>query len=355
MTHAKEQPDMYDRRALLGGGAVALGSVLGASMFPHMAAAATAKTGAPSPHNVPVSLIGLPYLMGTRAENSMYGMAQGPVRMLETQNAPTALRSYFRDVDVQMIDNVDEPAQPLPQGDQMARILAENLALAQAVRSARQKGRLPILSIGTCSAALGIAAGLSSDHDDIGMIWIDAHADAETPDSTRNGFIEGMVVPMIAGQTWKSYSNALPGFRPIDESRIISVGMSSRPWPLEARQDGSPMGATVHQHAIAEIGIVAALKPALDQLKTRCKKVFIHMDADSIDPSYFRNFKFRPSITGMTPAVVAQAFNLIADQFEILAFDLSAFDPVPDTRGPSVLAPIMLEAAKAAARSRAPV
>jgi arginase len=98
--------------------------------------------------------------------------------------------------------------------------------------------------------------------------------------------------------------------------------------------------------------VVAALKPALDQLRTRCSRVFIHMDADSIDPSLFRNFKFRPNITGMEPSVVEQAFNLIADQFEILAFDLSAFDPVPDTRGPSVLSAIMLEAARAAARSR---
>jgi hypothetical protein len=84
---------------------------------------AAARAASPSAHDVPVSLIGLPYLMGTRAQNSMYGMAQGPIRMLEEQNAPAALRSFFKDVDVRMIDNVDEPAPPLPQGDQMAESL----------------------------------------------------------------------------------------------------------------------------------------------------------------------------------------------------------------------------------------
>lgn len=347
-----------DRRAFLlraimmSGGLVAVSRSIYAAE--HGAATRQGNIEPGNESSVPVSLIGLPYLMGTRAPNSMYGMARGPVVLLESQNVPAALRSYFSDVEVTMIDNVDEPEPPLPRGDQMARILTENLALASAVRNARARGRLPIASIGTCSATLGMVGGLADVKGDFGMIWFDAHGDSETPDTTQSGFIEGMVVPMIAGQSWPRYSRRIPGFRTIPDERIISVSLGSTPWPIPA-DETPPAGTPVHKTEIDRLGLEATLGKALDQLAGRCRKVFVHMDADTIDPSFYKNFKSRPDITGLAPAQVSKAFDMIAARFEILALDVGAFDPTVDPRAPKILTSLLLDGAKAAARSRSTV
>jgi len=343
------------RREFMLRAALAGGGLLLSSRWVHAGqrdgATAAGKALSDTASSVPVSLIGLPYLMGTRELNTMYGMAQGPVVLLEPQNAPKALRSYFSDVEVTMIDNVDEPQPPLPRGDQMARILAENIALAAAVKTARSRGRLPIASIGTCSATLGMVGGLGDTQDDIGMLWFDAHSDAATADTTRSGFIEGMVVPMIAGTSYPAYCRQIPGFKPIPATHIISVSLGSTPWPIPP--DGAPpVGTPVHKMEIDRLGLDATLGVALDELAQRCKKVFIHMDADTIDPQFYKNFKGRPDITGLSPAQVSKAFEMIGARFEILALDVGAFDPTVDPRAPAILSSLLLDGAKDAAQSR---
>lgn len=302
--------------------------------------------------SMPVSLIGLPYLLGSSADNLMYSMAQGPRVLFASENGPSALRGYFKDVSVQMLSDMDEPPPPMARGDQMAQILTQNIALAAAVKAARAQGRFPLTAIGACSAALGMVGGLSDVQGDFGMIWIDAHADASTPETTRTGFIEGMVTPIIAGKTWAGYRRSIPGFREIDESRIISLGLSMTRWPRPAGAVGGLIGTPVHKVEIDRDGMAATFGKALTDLKSRCAKVYVHFDVDSIDPAYFNDFRYRPEHKGLTPTQITDAFDLIASQFEILALTFSSFDPLADTRGPGVLVPLMLTGAKAAARSR---
>jgi arginase len=83
----------------------------------------------------PVSLIGLPYLMGTRALNDGYHMAHGPRVLLSQDQVPALVEDVFKDVSVTMIEDADEPTEKntggdyrlLPIGDQMSRILVQNI------------------------------------------------------------------------------------------------------------------------------------------------------------------------------------------------------------------------------------
>ncbi|SDR63406.1 arginase [Rhizobiales bacterium GAS113] len=306
----------------------------------------------------PVSLIGLPYLMGTRAPNSGYQMAQGPLLLLASENAPAAVRKVFDDVEVVLIDNVDEPSASdtggdyrlLPVGDQMARILVQNIHLASAVRDARSRGRIAIAAVGACSASLGMVGGLSGVDDDIGMIWFDAHGDAQTPDTSENGFFEGMPVTTIAGKCWPKYRRKIPGFREIPEDRIITVGLSEM-FAANAREHAATaLGALVHKPAIEQFGFESAMERALRELATKCDKVFVHIDADVLDPSVLRA-NTHAAIGGLTDGQVVKALDLIAEKFEILALDFASFDPAVDPRGLAVLVPLIVHAAEAAAIS----
>ncbi|MEI9406422.1 arginase family protein [Mesorhizobium argentiipisi] len=307
---------------------------------------------------MPISLIGLPYMNGIRQPNAGYSFALGPTVLLDDANVPAAMREAFDDVEVTMIDDVDEPGpretggdhRLLPVGAEMARILVQNIRLATLVAEARAKGRVPITSIGCCSAALGMAGGVGNAEGDIGMIWFDCHGDAKTPDTSENGWFEGMPVTTIAGKCWPRLRRKIPGFREVPEDRIITIGLQEQFSPTGRQGSGDALGRTVHKLDFEKHGFEQAIILALDDLLTRCKKVFIHVDVDVLDPTVLKP-STHTAPGGLTSEQLAKALELIGERFEILAIAWSAFDPTIDPRGPAVLVPLIVHSAEVAARS----
>lgn len=307
----------------------------------------------------PVSLIALPYHCGVRGRVPGNAMAIGPEVLMQDEHAPAALRGVFADVECVMIDNADRATEAenggdfraLPAGDQMGRILVQNIRLAKAVGDALARGRVPIVTAGTCSACFGMVGGIGDVEGPIGMIWFDAHGDAQTPDTSANGFIEGMLTTTIAGHCWPMYRRQVPGFREIPEERIISVSIHEAFAPGGRKGAAPAMGTIINPPVIQKLGFETALSAALDILSARCAKVYVHIDTDVLDPSVLRANRHCAD-GGLTSEQVVAALGLIADRFEILACCFTAFDPDVDPRGPDVIVPLMLTAARTAARSR---
>jgi arginase len=308
----------------------------------------------------PVSLIGLPYLMGTRALNDGYHMAHGPRVLLSQEQVPALVEDVFKDVSVTMIEDADEPTEKntggdyrlLPIGDQMSRILVQNIRLAEEVSSARKSGRTVVAMVGACSASLGMIGGLEDATGPIGMIWLDAHGDAQTPDTSENGFIEGMPVTTIAGKCWPKYRRKIPGFREIPEENIITIGLSEMFSSTARESAGEAVGRLVHKPVIEKDGFETAICEAFDDLRTRVEQVYIHFDTDVIDPSEAR-CNSHAADGGLSADQVKRIFQLAAERFEILAVAVASFDPNVDPRAPSVLSPIIAHAVACSADSRA--
>jgi arginase len=311
----------------------------------------------------PISLIGLPYVFGVREpiRGPVPGnaMALGPGVLLASDKAPAALQSQFSDVDFVWLDKADWATEAenggdyrmIPAGDQMGRILVQNIHLARAVREARAAGRIPIIVPATCSASLGVVGGLGDVEKKFGLIWFDAHGDAMTPETSSNGFIEGMLTTTIAGKCWKLYRRQIPGFREISEEMIISVGIHEPFWEKGRPHTASAIGTVVNPPVISKLGYKKAMIAALDLLSGKTDCVYVHIDTDVLDPSVLRaNWHYAEG--GLTDKQVSEALAMIADRFEILAVSFSAFDPEVDPRGPEVIVPLILKAAQSAARSR---
>lgn len=316
--------------------------------------------------DVPISLIGLPYHMGVRyhaydsadrSEPSQFGMARGPELLLTEENVPRRLRQTFNDVSVELLTDVDDATDRERQGDyrrfirgdQMNRLLIQNMRLAGAVRDALAAGRIPIVSAGNCTAALGMVGGI--DDADLGMIWIDAHSDAMTPDTTMTGMMDGMPVSTIAGMCWPRYREQIPGFHVIPPHRIVTIG-NHEIYSEGARKalGDAAIGARVDPPVIERLGFTSALEQVLDQLSARVDRVYVHFDADVMDPSVLRgNNHCAPG--GLTLEQATEAFEAISERVEIAAVAFTAFDADEDPRGPDVLVPIVAAATAAAARS----
>ncbi|HVG25426.1 MAG TPA: arginase family protein, partial [Thermoanaerobaculia bacterium] len=78
----------------------------------------------------------------------------------------------------------------------------------------------PVIFSGHCGAAIGAMAGLGAD----ALLWFDAHGDYNTPDTTDTGYLDGMCLAVVTGRCWHSLARTIPGFAPLDPTRVVHVG-----------------------------------------------------------------------------------------------------------------------------------
>ncbi len=94
-------------------------------------------------------------------------------------------------------------------------------AIAKHVRAARTARRFPVVLSGNCLAAVGVIAGLGPG---TGVIWIDAHGDFNTPQTTTSGFLDGMTLATATGQCWGELAHSIEGFEPVPENAVVLLG-----------------------------------------------------------------------------------------------------------------------------------
>ena len=94
-------------------------------------------------------------------------------------------------------------------------------AIAKHVRAARTARRFPVVLSGNCLAAVGVIAGLGPG---TGVIWIDAHGDFNTPQTTTSGFLDGMALATATGQCWGELARSIEGFQPVPENAVVLLG-----------------------------------------------------------------------------------------------------------------------------------
>src|SRR4029450_6333054 len=89
--------------------------------------------------------------------------------------------------------------------------------IAALVRRAAESGEVPVVLGGDHSVALGSIGGLASLYGPGGVIWIDAHGDLNTPETTPSGNVHGMVLAAVlglGGPAFESSAWPLPAVEP---------------------------------------------------------------------------------------------------------------------------------------------
>lgn len=156
---------------------------------------------------------------------------------------------------------------------QVARVLAS--AVAQTVK----QGRFPLVLAGGCMSSIGTLAGLS---DPPALIWLDAHGDFNTPDTTVSGFFDGMALATATGRCWQGLIATIPGFRQVPESHAILVGARAFD-PIEHLLLKSSAITVIEPQAVRDGGAAAALEPGLKRLRALQARVYLHIDLDVLD------------------------------------------------------------------------
>jgi arginase len=164
------------------------------------------------------------------------------------------------------------------------RVALANARLGRIVEAALRKDEMPVGLLANCNALPGMLAGVQRALDgrgDVGLIWIDAHADFNTPETTLSGMLGGMPVALSAGLCLHRMRGIAGMTRPIDPRNILMCGLRDVD-PLER--------ALLDEHGVAEIGteaLIAAggeLFAAVEALAGRVEAIYVHVDMDVLDP-----------------------------------------------------------------------
>ena len=191
--------------------------------------------------------------------------------------------------------------------------------VAYAVRETIEAGRFPLVLAGNCNTSLGTVAGIGRD---VGVVWFDAHADFNTPETTPTGFFDGFGLAMLTGSGWATLRETVDGVRTVPERNVVLAGARD----LDPREE-ERLAASEVLRADA-----STLDAALSELRARVDAVYVHVDFDVLDPSEAIANDLAVE-GGFTAAELEQAFDSIAAQFEIPAAAFTAYDPRFDEAG----------------------
>jgi arginase len=260
-----------------------------------------------------VRLIDVPYDSGHWGVR----MGRGPGALLAA-GAAERLRAAGHPVEQERVQLPARFPTELATGFEVAR------GISRAVRSAAWHSRFPLVLMGNCLGSLGVVAGLGAG--DTGVVWLDAHADFNTPESSRSGFLDGMALATLTGRCWAGLAEQLPGHRPVDAGKVLLLGARDLD-PLEA-----PMleEAGVERLAVAELE--EGLPAALDRLAARVDRVYLHLDLDVLDPTVGRANAFAAA-DGLGVEGLLAALRVIRGRVRVAAAGVSAYDPEQDPTG----------------------
>jgi arginase/N-omega-hydroxy-L-arginine amidinohydrolase len=178
--------------------------------------------------------------------------------------------------------------------------------LRDAVAAALDAGEIPLLVTNTCAASLGTLPTVAVRHPDAVVLWIDAHGDFNTPDTTGSGYLGGMVLAAACG-LWDSGHGA-----GIDPRRVIVVGGRDID-PAEGELLAAS-GAIVLPPAESTAARVAELVAG--------REVWIHVDWDVLEPGYIPAAYRVPD--GLRPHQIADIFAVLRDQ--VRGVELAEFE-----------------------------
>ena len=219
--------------------------------------------------------------------------------------------------------------------------------LARRVSAARADGRLPIVLSGNCNVAVGVLAAVSPGA--TGVVWLDAHGDFNTPETSVSGFFDGMSLAIVTGGCWRALAATVPGFSPVAEQDVVLVGARDLDVEEEHRLDFSHVHR-VGVDALRQDGVALALAHPLEEVAGRRPLAYLHIDLDVLDPTELKANVFAAP-GGLSLSEAVEVVLKVGEHFEIAAVSLTAYDPDHDQegRGPRAVAELV-EAVLAAAR-----
>ena len=284
-----------------------------------------------------VRIIGVPMDLG----QSRRGVDMGPSAL-----RGAGLQASIKKLGIQVEDignlSVKQPEE-MPVGEKRAKYMQEIAETCGDVAAAAEKslseGFLPLVLGGDHSIAAGVAAGVANhfrkDKKQIGYLWLDAHGDMNTPESSPSGNVHGMPLAAIMGYGAPELVDLL-GFRPKAEpGNIVIVGARD----LDAQERKIVKKSGIHVFTMRDIderGMREVMSDALKHAMDDTAGIAVSLDMDFVDPSDAPGVG-TPVRGGVTYREAHLAMEMIADTESMVSLEVVEINPILDEHNRTAL------------------
>ncbi|NLK45206.1 MAG: arginase [Treponema sp.] len=206
--------------------------------------------------------------------------------------------------------------------------------LAQSVKEAINKNAFPLVLGGDHSIALGTIAGLSSEYRKknlrFGVVYIDAHGDFNTCETTLTGNIHGMCLAASCGYGIKPLTELFEKETKVDSELVFYIGLRDVD-PKERELMHKAKVKTLTMADIDRIGFTESVKQLIKFIKTKTDVVHVSVDMDVIDPMFAPGVGI-PLPGGLTYREILLLMEELAKTNKVKSAEIVEVNPVLDVR-----------------------
>jgi arginase len=291
---------------------------------------AAAKLAAKLPSGKRIRVIGVPLDLG----QSRRGVDMGPsaVRVAGLEARLEAIGHIVEDGGNVAVAIAEQKKEGSASAKYLKEITATCTKHAELVVKTLEAGKIPLVLGGDHSVAAGTMAGVAEFHrrqnQKVGLIWIDAHADINTPETSPSGNVHGMPLAAIMGLGPPELANIFGSGKKVEPENCVLVGV--RDIDYFERENIRKAGIEVFtMRDIDERGMRVIMEEALRMAGRSTAGYHVSLDMDWVDPEDAPGVG-TPVRGGATYREAHLAMEIIADHGRMTSFEIVEVNPVID-------------------------
>ncbi|MCB0103815.1 MAG: arginase [Anaerolineales bacterium] len=204
-----------------------------------------------------------------------------------------------------------------------------------AVSTSIQAGNFPLVIGGDHSLSIGSVRGAARNRK-VGVIWVDAHADFNTAETTPSGNIHGMSLAALCGLGDKSLVQLWDESTPVIDPKKVAI-IGARDLDEGEKRNLREAGAMVMgMEQIDRYGMVACLEKAIARVSSDVDGIYLSLDLDSLDPEHAPGVG-TPVPAGLTQREAHLACEMIGETGKLIGMDVVEVNPILDVQNRTAL------------------
>lgn len=273
---------------------------------------------------MPIRIVTVPY----RYDEPRDGLGRGPDALLKA-----GLRQRLKGIGIETTDPVEAH---LSDEERVPGKLAVNIgrlgsSTAEKVCHAASEAEPVLVLAGDDTAAIGVVSGLQRAHGptaNIGLVWLDAHADFNTPETSFSGILAGMPVAIIAGLAGPLWRDAAQLQVTLPTDRILIAGVRE----TDEREEILLRSTDVRVVTTDESRSGTVFENAIDRFSMTVDFIALHLDLDLLDPALVPSAS-TPSPNGLTIKQAARMIKYVIATGKTAVVTIAGLNPGAGARG----------------------
>lgn len=271
-----------------------------------------------------VQIVSVPYRYDARDE----GLGLGPAALIES-----GIVDKLRESGIDVLEPTIAVLEPeiRVEGPISLNIGHLGARTAELVATARTAGDAVLVLAGDDTATVGVMSGLERAHGAgarIGLVWLDAHGDFNTPETSYSGILAGMPVAILAGLAGPLWRGSAGLAAPIPTDRIVVAGIRE----LDEKEESLLRSTDVTVIMAKDSVNGNAFRDAITKLASNVDLIYLHLDLDVLDPGLVPSSS-TPSRNGLEIGQAATLLRIVLSSGKVATMSVAGLNPGAGERG----------------------